>query len=337
MPAVEATETPEVEATEKPEVEATEMPEAETTQTPEVEATQTPEAEATETPEATQTPVPALQVSVSTSTAYAFAGEDAIRFSVKIRGGAAPYTIALELYNVYADVPVSARETVQEKTGTYVFKCTPKAFGVHRVRATVVDAQGQTAGGSVEVPVPVRERELPGVWEKSVAAAERTGDWRHDLVAVARTQIGYRESARNFIVEDGAKIGYTRYGGWYGADYGKWCAMFVAFCAEYAGIPQSAMPRDSNVRGLYQKVRSAGALEDADYAPRAGDLVFFDWRTGTDYDHVGIVERFEDGIVHTIEGNSANRVRRREYAADDRDIIGYCNTESLMRRAGAAL
>ena len=302
------------------------MPEG--TPTPEV----TPTPEPSPTPEIT--PVRALEVEVTSKTSYAFAGEDPIKFAVRVRGGVAPYTIKLSVYNIYADASVSKAETVQGKAGTFVFQCKPKAFGVHRISVTVIDAAGAKVSGSVKVPVPVRERELPGKWEKMAAKVARTGDWGQDLVAMARTQLGYQESSRNFIIEDGAKVGYTRYGGWYGASYGKWCAMFVAFCAEYAGIPEGGMPRDANVRGLYQKVEAAGALEDARYMPQPGDLIFFNWRGGKQYDHVGIVESVKDGRVHTIEGNSANKVRRREYAHDDAVIIGYCNTGRLMQLAG---
>ena len=45
-------------------------------------------------------------------------------------------------------------------------------------------------------------------------------------MAIARTQLGYEESSLNFIVdEEGMRKGYTRYGDWFGSDYGDWCAM----------------------------------------------------------------------------------------------------------------
>ena len=57
------------------------------------------------------------------------------------------------------------------------------------------------------------------------------------LLAVAETQLGYSESESNFIVKENEagkkeKVGYTRYGAWYGAgfEYESWCAMFISFC-----------------------------------------------------------------------------------------------------------
>jgi len=183
----------------------------------------------------------------------------------------------------------------------------------------------------IKVPVANRERELPGKWEKMAEKIRRTGDWGKDILAFAKTQIGYQESSRNYIYQDGAKVGYTRYGGWYGADYGDWCSMFVAFCCEYSGVPEEKMPRDANVGGLYRKMKPLGVIEDALYVPRGGDLIFFNWEKGTEYDHIGIVEKVVDGEVHTIEGNSADKVRRRKYALDDVRIIGYCNVKKLMQ------
>ena len=77
-------------------------------------------------------------------------------------------------------------------------------------------------------------------WRASVSPAMITGQWDRDLIAVAKTQIGYRESSRNYIVLDGVKHGYTRYGDWIDNSeavvYGEWCASFVAFCIYYARI-----------------------------------------------------------------------------------------------------
>ena len=70
-----------------------------------------------------------------------------------------------------------------------------------------------------------------------------TGDLRIDVVSVAKSQIGYTESTRNFIVDDnGIRAGYTRYGAWYGAPYSDWSAMFVSFCLYYAGSDENETP-----------------------------------------------------------------------------------------------
>ena len=84
-------------------------------------------------------------------------------------------------------------------------------------------------------------------WEASIKVP-LTEYWEEDLVAVARTQIGYEESKTNFIRSSYGKKGYTRYGDWYGYDYMDWCVSFVSFCAHYAGIPLNL--KAGNINGL---------------------------------------------------------------------------------------
>lgn len=65
-----------------------------------------------------------------------------------------------------------------------------------------------------------------------------------------------------------------------------------------------------------------------DFVLNHGDLIFFDWadelgnRDGNG-DHVGIVEKVEDGMVHTIEGNTGDTCDRRQYELNSLDILGY--------------
>ena len=75
---------------------------------------------------------------------------------------------------------------------------------------------------------PEEDAESSAAWERSVAAAERTGIWAEDVLRIAESQLGYQESTHNYIItEDGELKGITRYGQWYGDAYGDWCAMFA--------------------------------------------------------------------------------------------------------------
>ena len=63
---------------------------------------------------------------------------------------------------------------------------------------------------------------------------EITGDFRTDIVNIAKSQIGYQEGASEgqydgTLVANGDN--YTEYGRWYGIPNGQWCAMFVSWCA----------------------------------------------------------------------------------------------------------
>ena len=62
---------------------------------------------------------------------------------------------------------------------------------------------------------------------------------------------------------------------------------------------------------------------DRYFRPPAGSIIFFDWDQDGRSDHVGIVEKSEEGLVCTIEGNSRDVCRRRCYSLDSGVIIGY--------------
>ncbi|MBQ2297337.1 MAG: CHAP domain-containing protein, partial [Ruminiclostridium sp.] len=172
--------------------------------------------------------------------------------------------------------------------------------------------------------------ESASVWERTLPD-ELTGVWADDLLAVAETQLGYQESTRNYHVdEEGNKLGYTRYGDWYGSPYGHWCAMFVSFCLNYADIPTQAFPWEANCQQWIDDLTDKDLYRPAgDYTPKAGDLIFFNWDNEPDSDHVGIVQEVtldESGAVtqiKTIEGNTSNQVKVKTYLATDESIMGY--------------
>lgn len=87
-----------------------------------------------------------------------------------------------------------------------------------------------------------------------------SGLWTEDLLTVAQSQLGYEQSEKNFELDadDGQTVRhYTRYGKWYGNPYGEWDVMFLSYCLNYAGIPQSAIPQVSSVLSLHSQLRSA--------------------------------------------------------------------------------
>lgn len=85
------------------------------------------------------------------------------------------------------------------------------------------------------------------------------------------------------------------YWSWYGFDGRvEWCACFVSWCADQCG-----------------------------FTPEAGQIIFFDWEGDGETDHVGIVERCENGIVYTVEGNSGDACRQRSYPVGSSSIYGY--------------
>lgn len=173
---------------------------------------------------------------------------------------------------------------------------------------------------------PNADVETAEIWERTIPT-ELSGIWADDVLAVAKSQLGYRESTDNYIVEeDGTTMkGYTRYGAWYGDSYGDWCAMFISFCLNYAEVPRNEVPIDCNCQNWIQTLSDRGMYFDAssDYQPEQGDLIFFSIKKNGTSDHVGLVAEVNEYTIKTIEGNSGNQVEYNTYDINDARILGY--------------
>ena len=139
------------------------------------------------------------------------------------------------------------------------------------------------------------------------------GGGNGDLVAVAQSQVG--------------NVGGAPYWSWYGfSSRVEWCAIFVSWCADQCGLLDSgAIPRFSGVGTGVNWFHSRGQWLSGSATPEPGMLIFFKWygSDATIADHVGIVERVENGRVYTIEGNSNDMVRRNSYPVGYGEIKGY--------------
>lgn len=170
---------------------------------------------------------------------------------------------------------------------------------------------------------PNADIEYAANWEATLPQ-ELTGIYTEDVLAIAKSQLGYTESARNYeVMEDGVTTkGYTRYGAWYGVPYGDWCAMFVSFCLSYAEVED--YPLDCYCPTWINELTEKDLYRTpSEYIPKSGDIIFFDWEQDGISDHVGLVEAVEDTTVTTIEGNSGECVARNTYELFDPRIVGY--------------
>ena len=323
----EAAATPEV--TDAPDVSESAVP---TDPAASPEATESPEPSGT--PEPTVVPAP-LKVSLSANVRSAFANGNAIGVSLRIAGGAPDYVVTYQVLLNGSVVAKSDSITTDETASSYSYVA--RAFGVHKFTATVTDAAGQTAVASVAVPVAVHDTSSLGKMRSKAQSVKLTGDWRVDILAVAASQLGYHESKKDFIIRaDGTTQGYSVYGGWYGLPYEEWCAMFVAYCTNYAGISASNVPRDAGCQKLMNAMTARGAYftRTSGYEPEPGDIIFFNWDREPDPDHVGIVEIVTDSEVRTIEGNHGRAVARVNRVRNDGQIMGYASMRTLMIKAG---
>lgn len=149
-----------------------------------------------------------------------------------------------------------------------------------------------------------------GAYGADISDFELTGEGSTDMVIVAASQIG----------NEGGEI-YWR---WYGfSSHVDWCAVFVSWCADQAGlIDDGRMPKfavcDDGIRWFIDK----GRWFNRNISPELGMIIFFDWDQDGRSDHVGIVEKCEDGLIYTIEGNSNDVCMKKWYAAGDKVIMG---------------
>lgn len=169
---------------------------------------------------------------------------------------------------------------------------------------------------------PGADVETAELWEQTFAGVTLTGNWRQDTLAIAKTQLGYAESTKNYVVaEDGETVkGYTRYGAWCGEPYGDWNTMFLTFCLHYAGV--EGVDRDCG--GWVTSW--ADAFEPAQsHTPAVGDLVLFDRDGDGTADRAGLVAQITDSGFAAMEGDAEDAVRLLTYGADDPGILGYIN------------
>ena len=132
-----------------------------------------------------------------------------------------------------------------------------------------------------------------------------------EIVTVALSQVG--------------NAGGEPYWSWYGFDGRvEWCACFVSWCADQCGyIESGVIPKFAGCVNGSQWFKDRGQWQDGGFTPEAGQIIFFDWEGDGETDHVGIVERCENGIVYTVEGNSGDACRQRSYPVGSSSIYGY--------------
>ncbi len=168
-------------------------------------------------------------------------------------------------------------------------------------------------------------------WEAVLNNVELIGAWQRDVVLVAKSQLDYHESIKNVICDENGELqGYTRYGEWYGNPYGKWSAMFVSFCLDYAGV--QGMPLDDNCDGWIKTLSEAkyDLYRKADkHMPSFGEIVFFDKNGDGIADGAGIIAEVIPQIgdrgakLKVIEGGSSERVQYVIYEYGSDAILGY--------------
>ena len=131
------------------------------------------------------------------------------------------------------------------------------------------------------------------------------------LVTIAKSQLGNE--------------GGQKFWSWWGfTERQEWCACFVSWCADQAGLIQKeAVPKFSVCTDGVAWFQAKGKWRSGGSVPTPGTIIFFDWDHDGASDHVGIVESCDGTTVHTIEGNSGDAVKQNSYTVNSQSILGY--------------
>ena len=131
------------------------------------------------------------------------------------------------------------------------------------------------------------------------------------LVTIAKSQLGNE--------------GGEKFWSWWGfTERQEWCACFVSWCADQAGLIQKeAVPKFSVCTDGVAWFQAKGKWQSGGSVPTPGTIIFFDWDYDGASDHVGIVESCDGTTVHTIEGNSGDAVKQNNYTVNSQSILGY--------------
>ena len=182
-----------------------------------------------------------------------------------------------------------------------------------------------------------------GKYYKQLCEVELTGDLRADIVNVAKSQVGYLEGSNSSQLAGtyNGSNNFTEYGRWYGLQ-DMWCAMFVSFCAYVANVPESVILKHAYTPTGLSWFQSKGqaysraSVAKGEYTPEPGDIIYFkSSRNSNPTNHIGIVTKYSNKRVYTIEGNTSSAsvstnggaVGSKSYSITDTYIVYICRPD----------
>lgn len=147
------------------------------------------------------------------------------------------------------------------------------------------------------------------------------GGSKHCLIDVAKREVGYKETPVNI----------TKYGKWFDKDGFEWCAMFVAWCANQAGIPETVIPKKAGCEGMQQFFNPKGRFYfsrayGGSFTPQPGDL-YFERGSAWSPDHMGMITSVTTNYIYVIDGNCNDQVRSHTISLTASDLIGFARPD----------
>ncbi len=162
-------------------------------------------------------------------------------------------------------------------------------------------------------------------WTASFASEDIGETVSENLIKIAKSQLGYHESTKNYVVlEDGETIkGRSRYGEWYGEPYADWNLLFTGFCLEYA---KAEITFDADIEKWIEILSAPEtdiyrAYDEHEALP--GDLVFFDENGDGKPERTGIIIETGETEYKTVIGDYGDGVQSVAVDKADGTIIGF--------------
>ncbi|MBO4903014.1 MAG: leucine-rich repeat protein [Lachnospiraceae bacterium] len=182
---------------------------------------------------------------------------------------------------------------------------------------------------------------------------ELTGNYRDDVIAIARSQIGYHEGDSEADYGGGNTKGegdVSEYGRFLGSSGNAWCSEFASWCIRMAGVPTSLVNSSKGANANTFTADTTAAYHPwsdtvwggGSYTPGKGDVILWVWRnySGTyapdqSLSHTTLLESVEDNgssvTFNVVHGNSGNAVGIGRYEVnkadgklyDDKGYVGY--------------
>ena len=171
------------------------------------------------------------------------------------------------------------------------------------------------------------------LWASNMTEAEL----RRDVVEQATAWLGCRESDGSFKFIIDLYNRYRKPGDYCMTYNDPWCACYVSAVGmavsvsnALPGQPYELIPSSAACDPMIAQYKAIGRwVEDDNYLPAAGDIIFYDWddsgagdNTGSS-DHVGIVTGVNGKSITVVEGNKSDSVSYRTIQRNGRYIRGY--------------
>ena len=172
-------------------------------------------------------------------------------------------------------------------------------------------------------------------WEATLP--ELSGDPKADLVAVARSQIGYTESENNYIMseeKEDEQCHSSRYGLWYGNQYGEWNSMFTSFCLSYAGFDEHKIPYGAGADSWFSSLNDMGLIKTSTWQLTDGCVVFLDTDGDGRADRTAVTESVRVPELYVIEGDVDGMVCQNTYTLDQ--LMGFVTVQRERMLLGAS-